>query len=160
MTSYRHVHGKHVDPELDLALLNARLVWVEESPGFHVLRDQVASDPRDFVPMVEDSQGQVFFQHWKKCNTSELIWHGGMHVFILQKCRFFAPGTHNGEMHFAQRHHVLLIFSPPIKTKLLYLKFVFLGKCKDELNFPQLRHLIEDPAYDMWYFKADSLYRL
>ena len=62
-------------------------------------------------------------------------------------------------MHFAQRHHVLLIFSPPIDEAALFNIRIFFGK--DELNFPQLQHLIEDPTYDItWYFKADSPYRL
>ena len=40
----RHVHGEHVDPELDLALLDAGLVRVVQGARLDVLRHELTSN--------------------------------------------------------------------------------------------------------------------
>ena len=104
----RHVHGEHVDPELDLALLDAGLVRVVQGARLDVLRHELTSNlveimrtllclivcktscqdlnpflwaqdllsltlpplkwssyPWYLVPVVEDSEAQLFFLNWK-----------------------------------------------------------------------------------------------
>lgn len=43
-------------------LFNARFVRVEQGSGLHMLRDQFAADPWDFLPVLQDGQSQMFIR--------------------------------------------------------------------------------------------------
>ena len=59
----RQVHGEHVNPHLELALLYARLVWVVEGARLHVFRHQTGAT-RLLLPVVEDAQSELLLNTW------------------------------------------------------------------------------------------------